>query len=68
MIELGSTARDTITGFEGIVVGRTEWLEGIARVGIQPQELHDGKVIETDWFFEGQVEVIDAKVETSSVA
>ena len=60
MIELGSKARDTITGFKGIVVGRTEWLEGITRIGIQPQELHDGKAIEIDWFFEGQVEIIAA--------
>lgn len=68
MIELGSKARDTITGFEGIVVGITHWLNGTVRVGIQPQGLHDGKVIEIDWFDEPQVEAVEAEAETRSVA
>lgn len=42
---LGDTVRDTITGLEGVVVSRTEWLERCDRYGVQPTELHNGEVI-----------------------
>ncbi len=56
--KLGCTARDTITGFEGIVIGVTEWLNGCVRYGIQPQELKDGKIIEANWFDSEQIELV----------
>ena len=37
MKNLGDEVKDTITGFKGIVVARTEWLNGCARVTVQPQ-------------------------------
>jgi hypothetical protein len=57
-IELGDIVRDTITGFEGVAVATTEWLNGCRRISIQPQKLHDGKPIESDWFDETQVAVV----------
>jgi hypothetical protein len=59
-IKLGDVARDTISGFEGVVIGRTEWLNGCARWCLQPQKLHDGKPIEGHWFDEPQVERVKA--------
>ena len=38
-VELGSLVRDKITGFEGIVMGRTEYLTGCAHVGVHRQRL-----------------------------
>lgn len=58
-IELGRTARDTITGFEGVVVGRTEWLNGCVRVGLQPPVNKEGKVLDAYWVDVEQVEVLD---------
>lgn len=61
MIKLGSKVKDTITGFTGIAVGRTEWMNGCARIGIQPKKLKDGKPVEVEWFDEQQIEVIKEK-------
>ncbi len=60
-IKLGDVARDTITGFEGTVVARTDWLNGCSRFSLQPKGLHDGKIIEADWFDDMQIEVVKAK-------
>jgi len=57
-VPLGSKVRETITGFEGIVTARTEWLWGCARVAVQPPALHEGKPVEAQWFDESQVVVI----------
>ena len=58
MIQLGDIAKDTVTGFEGVVIGITQWLYGCRRISIQPRELKDGKPIEHVSFDEPQVEVI----------
>lgn len=60
-IKLGDTASDTITGFEGVVVARTEWLNGCIRITIQPRELKDGKPIESHTFDVQQVALVQAK-------
>jgi hypothetical protein len=57
-IHLGDTARDTITGFQGTVVARTEWLYGCRRIVIQPNTLHEGKPIENMSFDEPQCELV----------
>lgn len=64
-LKLGQKARDTISGFEGTVIGRTEWLYGCVRVVLQPHGLHDGKPIEAQSFDEPQCEVIEAETEKS---
>lgn len=42
MAKLGQTVRDVITGYEGIVTSRTEYLHGCVRIVIQSKELKDG--------------------------
>lgn len=57
-IKLGDKVRDTISGFEGIVVAICDWLSGCRRITISPQELHDGKPV-GDWTFDAnQLELI----------
>lgn len=61
-INVGDTAKDTITGFEGVVVARTEWLNGCARLTIQPRGLDkDGKVMDSNTFDEAQLQLVAAK-------
>jgi len=55
---LGTRAVDKITGFEGILTARCEFLTGCNRYCIQPTELKDGKPIESIYFDEAQIEVI----------
>lgn len=60
-IELGDVARDTITGFTGVVVADTKWLHGCRRLSLQPQELKDGRPMEGATFDEPQLELVRAK-------
>lgn len=62
-INVGDSAKDTITGFTGVVVARTEWLNGCARLTIQPSQLDkDGKPIDTFTFDEMQLEFVSARL------
>lgn len=60
-IELGSLAKDTVTGFEGIVVAQLTWLNGCVRFGLQPQKLHEGKPVEMQYFDSQQILVLVRK-------
>jgi 4-hydroxy-3-methylbut-2-enyl diphosphate reductase IspH len=42
-IQLGDMARDDLTGFEGVVTGRTHWLSNCDRLTLQPKGLKDGQ-------------------------
>jgi hypothetical protein len=59
MIQLGSKVRDTVTGFTGLAVSRTEFLHGCVRVGIEPQTLHEGKPMDAHWFDEQRVVLVE---------
>ncbi len=57
MIELGKKAKDKITGFEGIITGRAQYLYGCDQYCIVPPA-KDGKIEQGQWFDEGRVEVV----------
>lgn len=59
-IKLGDEVRDTVSGFKGIAIGRTIFLQGCARVGVQPKVGKDGKLPDAVWFDEPQLEIIRA--------
>lgn len=59
-IHLGDTAKDTITGYEGVVVARTLWLHGCERITIQSRELKDGKPVDSCTFDVEQVELVQS--------
>jgi hypothetical protein len=40
----GETLRDKVTGFTGIVVGRTDYISGCNRYSLQPKVGDDGKL------------------------
>lgn len=46
---LGHKVRDRITGLEGIVTSRTEYLNGCVRYAVQPPVDQDGKVRDSMW-------------------
>ena len=52
MVKLGDKVRDSISGFEGVATSRTEFLYGCVRVCVEPQGLHDGKPIDSQYFDE----------------
>ena len=67
MIKLGQKAKDKVTGFEGIIVGKAEYLFGCNQFGLAP-EAKDGKVNDTHWFDEGRIEVLGRGVLPAEVA
>jgi len=65
-INLGDKAKDSITGFSGVVVARTEWLNGCIRTTLQPQGLRkDGGVLVSETFDDTQLVLVKAGVITS---
>lgn len=59
-IKLGQKVRDAVSGFTGIAVARTEWMNGCTRVSVQPPCGEDGKLPESQAFDEPNLEVIGA--------
>lgn len=50
-LELGDTAMDPITGFRGVVIARTRWLQGCDRITLQPRKLtKDGMKTHSETF------------------
>ena len=65
-IELGSRVKDVISEFTGIVIGRTEWLHGCTRYGIEGLA-KDGKKGDIEWFDEARMEKLQpaSEIKTS---
>lgn len=59
--DLGITARDRVTGIEGTLDARSEWLNGCLRYSLQPKakEANPDKSPDSYWFDEGQLEKVD---------
>jgi hypothetical protein len=57
-INLGGEARDTVTGFVGICVIRSDYISGCSRVSLQPPVGADGKIPEPGHFDEPMCEVL----------
>ena len=66
-LKLGCIAKDKITGFEGVVIAVTEWLNGCQRITIQPKEMKDGKIIDSHTFDAEQIEVVEPIAEPQRV-
>jgi hypothetical protein len=58
MINLGDIARDSITGFEGVVVTRARLYRNCDRFTLQPQGLKDGDFKKAAIFDEVNVELV----------
>lgn len=60
-ISLGAKVRDKITGLEGVVTWRADYLTGCNRYGVQGP-VNDGKVPESHGVDEMALEVLDEPV------
>lgn len=62
-INLGDMVRDRITGFSGVVVADTMWLNKCRRLAVQPRELDEkGRRQEQESFDVEQLELVEAAV------
>jgi hypothetical protein len=58
-MKLGKTARDTISGYEGVITALAEYMNGCLRVCITPKGLtSEGKPWEGEYFDSRQVEIV----------
>lgn len=56
--ELGAIAKDSVTGFEGMITVRTEWFGSKRDYTVRATKLHEGKPIEPGHFSEERVELV----------
>lgn len=61
-INLGDKVKDTVSGFAGVVTCRHEYLNGCARLSIQPPVNKDGTLPEERSFDEPQLKVTKPRV------
>jgi hypothetical protein len=65
----GNVVRDTISGYEGVVICRSEYLNGCVRLQVQAQRCtEDGKPVESIHVDEEQVIVLQDSVEADVFA
>ena len=53
--ELGETLKDKITGFEGVVMGRSQYFTDCNHYGLLSRTLKDGIPTDYQWFDETRV-------------
>lgn len=58
-IELGEFVQDKITQVKGVIIIRSDHLDGTRTYCIQSQEMNAGKPADTFWVTECRLEVID---------
>lgn len=62
MADLGDKVKDVITGFTGIVIAKTKYINGCSRCGVQSTELgKDGLPTESIGFDDPQLRIIAKK-------
>ena len=67
MIRLGDRVKDSISGFEGIVTARSEYLNGCISLLVSPEKLDkSGEKIKGIWFDDVQLTVKKKSVFKSS--
>lgn len=57
MVELGNEVQDRVTGFKGIVIAETHFLQGCARILVQPKVNKEGVVPDSVSFDEPDIVV-----------
>jgi hypothetical protein len=63
-LNLGDLAKHVITGFEGIVTAKVNYLQGCTQVCLQPQQLHPetGQPLDSIYFDEPYVDLVRSGV------
>jgi len=59
MQNLGSTGRDRVTGFQGVITGHARYLTGCSQLLLAPPA-KDGAYVDGQWFDEQRVVITDA--------
>jgi len=60
--EVGSEVVDSISGYSGIIIYRSQWLSNCNTYGVKSKEIKDGRPIEPVQFDEPQLNLIEPDV------
>lgn len=58
-IHLGDEVVDIITGFQGVVTGKTTYINGCVQFSVRPKVLKDGKMIDLEWIDDKRLKIIN---------
>ena len=67
IFELGVKAKDKLTGFEGILIGRADHITGCNTYGLKGNLDKEGNPQEAVWFDEGMIIVTGDGIQPNSV-
>ena len=62
IFELGETLKEKVTGFQGVVMARAEYLVGSINYGLLSQELQGGVPGKLEWFEENRLSKVSGKI------
>ena len=57
-IDLGVTAKDKITGFQGVATGRAVYITGCNQILLSGKLKADGDLVDGRWFDEDRLDVV----------
>lgn len=57
MIELGQQGKDKITGYEGIITARIQYITGCDQYGLTQKAIPGTTPLPTEYFDEGRIEI-----------
>lgn len=66
MLKLGLTGKDKITGFEGVLTAKVEYLTGCTQYCLTPKAV-DNKLLDGSYFDEGRIEITGECVTKESI-
>jgi hypothetical protein len=61
--KLGEILKDRVTGFTGVVMGRTEYFTGCIHYGLQATKLKDGAIVAWEWLDEQRLDATEKRVD-----
>ena len=67
IFKLGAKAKDKITGFDGIIIGRADHITGCNTYGLKPKINKDGEIKEAEWFDEGMIVITGKGIKPNTV-
>ncbi len=64
--DFGEKVKDIVTGFTGIVLGRTDYATGCRHYGLLNQKLQDGKISDWIWLDENRLVSMGKKIKLNT--
>jgi hypothetical protein len=66
MIELGLEGKDKVTGFQGVITSRAQYLTGCDQYNLVPKA-QDGNLEPAQWFDEGRIVIVGPGITAAEV-